>query len=358
MTLSRRTILKSGAATLAAGIASPPIVARADETLTVAAFGGEFQDIFMRTVVQPFEKKFSCKVVYDSSGTHVQNYAKIRASRGSPGFDVAAEMTASQNVLGGKEKVLEMLTEKEVPNIKYQFSKSAQIMPANGIIPYYQYTALVWNKDKIKKPESWLDYWEAQKTYGEEIKGRVLTHGMANFELAAYALLMGAKAKGGNERQMDEAWKLLKGLKPYFGPTVDTSAAAVPYFENGQVWIAPYWSARSVYYIKRGLPLAMTVPKEGTVSLASTSSIPIGAKNKKLAFEFLNFRLEPDIQRDFCLAYNCSPARPDLKDLPADYVEQQVTTEEKMSKLTFPDVEYLANQVRPWTETWQDIMAS
>ena len=31
------------------------------------------------------------------------------------------------------------------------------------------------------------------------------------------------------------------------------------------------------------------------VSLASTSSVPIGAKNKKLAFEFLNFRLDPEV---------------------------------------------------------------
>lgn len=354
MTLTRRTILASGAAALAA----PATISRADETLTVAAFGGEFQDVFMATVVRPFEKKFSCRVIYDSSGTHITNYAKIRASRGAPGFDVAGEMTASQNILGAKEKVLEPVTEKEVPNLKYVWDRSRTIMPANGVIPYYQYTALIYNPKEVKKPESWLDYWEPQRAYGEKIKGHVLAHGMANFELAAYALLMGAKAKGGDERNMAEAWKLLRGQKPYLGATVDTSAAAVPYIENGQVWIAPYWSARSVYYIKRGLPIAMTVPKEGTVSLASTSSVPTGAKNKKLAFEFLNFRLDPEVQHNFCTAYNCSPGRPDLTGWPAELVEQQVTTPEKMASLTFPDVDYLASQVRPWTETWQDIMAS
>jgi len=50
--------------------------------------------------------------------------------------------------------------------------------------------------------------------------------------------------------------------------------------------------------------------------------------------------------------------RPDIPDWPADFVEQQVTTEAKMRALTFPDLDYLAAQQRSWTETWQDIMAS
>jgi putative spermidine/putrescine transport system substrate-binding protein len=136
-------------------------------------------------------------VVYDDRGTHVQNYAKIRAGRGSAGFDVAAELTASQIVLGAKDKVLEQITEREVPNIKYLWSTSHNIIPLYGVVQNYQYTALIWNKNKIEKPESWLDYWQAQQKYGDKIKGHVLSHGMANFELAAYALIMAAKAKGG-----------------------------------------------------------------------------------------------------------------------------------------------------------------
>ena len=357
MRLSRRGLLKAGTAAVASTMGPWPI-ARAADTLTVAAYGGEFRDIFTRTVVEPFEKKFSCKVIYDDRGTHVQNYAKIRAGRGNVGFDVAAELTASQIVLGAKDKVLEQITEREVPNVKYLWPASHKIIPPFGVVQNYQYTALIWNKNKVEKPESWLDYWQAQQKYGDKIKGHVLTHGMANFELAAYALIMAAKAKGGDERNMDEAWKLLRELKPYFGPVVDTSAAAVPYMENEQVWIAPYWSARSAYYINRGFPIAMTVPKEGTVSLATTSCVPIGSKNKKLAFEFINFRLDPEIQRAFCLGYFISPGRPDIGDWPASFAEQQITTPEKMALLTFPDVEYLAEQVRPWTEKWQDIMAA
>ncbi len=356
--VNRRFVLKTGGAVALASSIGPWPIARAADTLTVAAYGGEFEDIFRRTVMDPFEKKFSCKIIYDNSNSQTQMYAKVRAGRGTANFDIAAEMAAGQIILGAKEKLFEEITEKQVPNLKYVWDVSRKIIPPYGIVQNYQYLALIWNKNKIKAPTSWLDYWQAQKVYGEDIKGRVLSHGMSNYELAAYALIMGAKATGGDERHMDQAWDLLRALHPYFGPVVDTSAAAVPYMENGEVWIGPYWSARSVYYIKRGLPIAMTTPKEGTISLGTTSAVPIGSKNKQLAFEFMNFRLDPEIQRAFCLEYNISPGRPDITGWPADFVAQQVTTPEQMAKMTFPDLDYLAAQQRAWTEKWQDIMAS
>lgn len=357
MTPTRRRLLKSTVAA-AAITGFPAIIARAADTLTIAAYGGEFQDLFLKHVVEPFEKKFSVKVVYDNSSSQTQMYAKIRAGRGSAPFDVAAEMTAGQIILGAREKLLAEITEKEVPNLKHVWPQSRTLIPPYGIVQNYQYLALIWNKNKIKQPTSWLDYWQATKTYGEEIKGHVLSHGMNNYEMAAYALIMGARSRGGDERHMETAWEMLKADKPYFGAVVDTSAAAVPYMENQQIWLGPYWSARSNYYINRGFPYGMTIPKEGTFSLGTTSAIPVNCKNKQLAFEFLNFRLEPDIQRNFCLGYFISPGRPDIADWPDSFRENQVTTAEKMNSLAFPDLDYMAAQQRSWTDQWQDIMAS
>jgi putative spermidine/putrescine transport system substrate-binding protein len=357
MATTRRRLLKGGAAVAVAG-SFRPSTARAADVLTIAAYGGEFQELFAKHVVEPFEKKFSVKVIYDNSSSQTQMYAKIRAGRGTAPFDVAAEMTAGQIILGAREKLLAEITEREVPNLKYVWDQSRTLIPPYGIVQNYQYLALIWNKNEVKQPTSWLDYWEAPKTYGEKVKGHLLSHGMSNYELAAYALIMAARSRGGDERHMDAAWDMLRTVKPYFGAVVDTSAAAVPYMENQQIWLGPYWSARSQYYINRGFPLGMTIPKEGTVSLGTTSAVPIGCKNKKLAFEFLNFRLDPEIQRNFCLAYFISPGRRDITDWPDAFREAQVTTEERMRSLVFPDLEYLAGQQRAWTEKWQEIMAS
>ena len=127
---------------------------------------------------------------------------------------------------------------------------------------------------------------------------------------------------------MEPAWALLKAQKPYVGVVVTTSAEAAPHFENGEVWVSPYWSARAGYYISRGLPYGMTVPKEGVIANIDSASVPVGAKNKKLAYEFINFWLEPAMQRAWSIAYFCSPGRGDIGDWPKGFAESQIVTHE------------------------------
>jgi len=356
MLVTRRQTLRTAAGAAALlGLQQRP--ARAADTLVVTGYGGEYRDIFMRTVIEPFEKKFSVQVVYDEANG-IDPYPRVRATRGSPGFDVAGETTPPTLFLGTKEKLFEPITEKDVPNIKYAFQKSASVIPPNGIVQTYQYLALIWDTKKLDKPTSWLDYWQAGAHYGDKVKGHVITHGPSNFPLLIYAMIMGARAAGGSESNLTPAWDLLKGLKPYVGTVAATSAQAVPYMENEEVWIMPFWSARAALYASRGLPFGYTVPKEGTIALANCSAIPVGSPNKKLAFAFLNFRLEPEIQKAFCEAYFSSPGRPDIAGFAPSFVDEQITTEAKMASMVFPDDPLIAQKQREWTLQWQEIMST
>lgn len=351
--IPRRALIAAASAALAA----PPAVAQTPDTLVVNAYGGEFQDVFMKAVVRPFEQKFSVRVTYDDAGTASEDYARIRAARGAPGFDVAAELTPPEVILGERERLLEPLTEREVPNLKYVWAKSRDVIPNTGIVHTYQYTALIWNKSRIGKPESWNDYWSPGQKYGDMIRGHVINFNPGNL-LSIYALIMAAKLGGGGVDNMAPAWDLLRAQKPWVGTVVTSSAQAAPYFENGQVWIAPYWSARSVYYRDIGHPIDLTIPKEGTIGLANCAGIPVGARNKRLAYEFLNFRLDKDVQREFSLGYKSSPGRPDITDWPADFASVQITTEDQMRSVEFPDSAEIARRRRDWTLRWQEIMAS
>ena len=353
---SRRRFLQ-GAAAASASLGAPFVIsARAAETLVVNAYGGEFQEIFMKTTVAPFEKKFGVKITYDDAGSASEDYAKIRATRGAPGFDVAAELTPPEIILGAKEKLLEPITEKEVPNLKNVWKKSLEVIPNAGIVHTYQYTALIWNRKQIQKPESWNDYWTPAAKYGDKIKGHVMAFEPGNL-LSIYALIMAAKLKGGGVNNMEPAWDLLKAQKQWVGATVMASAAAAPYFENEQIWIAPYWNARAAYYEAQKYPIGLTIPKEGTIGLANCAGVPVGATNKKLAFEFLNWRLDKDVQRAFHLAYYSSPGRPDIADWPQAYKDAQITTEAQMAATDFPDSEVIAAKRRDWTRRWQEVMA-
>ena len=350
----RRPILK----VIAGALCAPFVIrARAAETLVVTAYGGEYQEVFTKTVLEPFEKKFGVQITYDQSGGAAQTYAKIRAARGAPGFDVAAELTAPEAVLGAREKMLEPVTEQQVPNLRHVWAKSHDAIPPVGIVPYYQYMPLLWNTKKVDKPSSWADYWMPETLNKPALKGHLLGHDPGTNLLEIYALIMAAKLKGGGVNDMSGAWDLVRSQKPWLGAVLQSSAQAAPYFENDEVWLTPYWSARSGYYVAKGYNLGFTIPKEGTIGLADVSAIPVGATNKKLAFEFLNFRLDPDVQRAFCLAYFASPGRPDITDLPAAFVESQITTQAKMDTLDLPDSAVLGKERNAWVLKWKEIMA-
>jgi putative spermidine/putrescine transport system substrate-binding protein len=353
--VSRRNILRAAGGIALVGLA-PARIARAADTLVVNAYGGEFGDILKKTVIAPFERKFGVQVVFDDTGTSSTNYAKIRATKGAPGFDVAAELTAAENFLGASEKLLLPITEKEVPNLAHVWAKSRTMIPPNGTVNYCQYASIFYHTQKVKRPTSWLDYFKPAATYGETIKGRLLAFHPANV-LEIYAIAMGAKTQGGGIENMEPGWKLLEQQKPYIAEVPTMSSAAVPFFENGTVWLAPFWSARAAYYKARGLPFDFVIPKEGTMGLGGTSGIPVNAANPKLALEFLNFRLEPDIQREFCLAYYASPARPGIEGFPPEFVASQITTEAQMAALDLPDGRIIGAKIRDWTLRFQEIMS-
>ncbi len=83
---SRREFIRRASAAAVAGLGAPYVWSqRTEETLVVNSFGGEYQELFEKAIIQPFEKKFGVKVVHDATGTSSQDYAKIRASRGRTG---------------------------------------------------------------------------------------------------------------------------------------------------------------------------------------------------------------------------------------------------------------------------------
>ena len=99
--LNRREFIRRASAAAIAGLGAPYVIAqRTEETLVVNSFGGEYQELFEKAVIQPFEKKFGVKVVHDTTGTSAQDYAKIRAAKGAPGFDVAAALSPPEVLLG------------------------------------------------------------------------------------------------------------------------------------------------------------------------------------------------------------------------------------------------------------------
>ena len=350
--LSRRSAFAMAGSWLAA----PAVVtSKSSDALVVNAYGGEFREVLLATVVRPFERKFGVQVNYDGTGGAYEDYARIRAAHGYPGFDVANELTPAEIVAGAGEGLLEPITEKDVPNLRHVWPRSVEIVPDYGVVHSYQYVALVWNRDRIAKPDSWADYWRPARLLAAKAKGHLLGYKPVSNLLEIYSLLMAAKLRGGGLDNMEPAWEMLKVNRDWRAASVGTSSEAAPYFENEVAWLAPFWSARAGFLVHRNYPVGYTIPREGTVGVANVAAVPIGAKNRKLAFEFINFQLDPEIHRAFSLANFSSPGRPDI-DWPQDYADTQIVTEAQMAALDLPDARVIAQKRTEWNARWQEIM--
>src|SRR5919112_1282544 len=89
-------------------------VAKGSGEVIVNGFAAEFEDLFNKYIKEPFEKETGIRVVYDSTGSAAEDYAKIRASGGDPGWDVDV-VTAQEAIQGAKEGLLLEITEQNAP---------------------------------------------------------------------------------------------------------------------------------------------------------------------------------------------------------------------------------------------------
>lgn len=331
-----------------AGALNPAARAGPLRELVVNGYGGEYEKIIKEAILTPFEQRHNVRIIYDPTGSASADFARIRATRGDPGWDVVV-MTAPESVLGCQLTLLERLPEDRVPNQKYIFHQARNGAGECGAVQELQYMSLMYNTARVvPAPTSWRAMWDPK------YKGRIIVPDIGNI-MAVYLLFMASFLNGGDMQNLEPGWAQISILRDNALAVVESSADMVPYFERQQAWLLPYWDGRAHFYKKRGLPLDFLIPREGTVGLINTLNVPIGAKNKELAFEFINFWLTREMQEKWAQAYTVGTARVDSK-LPPDHSQRHVVSIAQMKMLKYPDPLYVGQKRAEWAERWKKIM--
>ena len=200
--------------------------------------------------LQPFEKKFGVKVVHDATGTSSQDYAKIRASRGAPGFDVAAalsppEVDPRRQGEPAREDHREGSAEHQVHVGEGARRAAARSASCTRCSSTRCSTTRTRSSGRARGPTTG----SREKRYGAKIKGHVINYNPANL-LSVYALIHAAELGGGSADEHGPGVGAAQGAEAVGRRRRHGSAEAAPHFENGEVWISPYWSARAGYYIE------------------------------------------------------------------------------------------------------------
>ena len=324
-----------------AALAGP---AAAQEQLVLNAYGAEYEPIIRERIIEPFEKEFGVKVVYDVNGSASEDYARIRATQGAPGFDVVV-MTASESLVGCQEGLLAPINAETVPNVAFLSERVQSQAGGCGAIHEVQYMSLLYRTDYFSEPpKSW-------KLLGDPaLKDKIILPNFANI-LGVYLTQVFSVMGGGDVNSMDPGMAYLKEIAPQTIEFVQSSSIMSKYIEDGTAVAMPFWNARAGLLKQQGLPVDFVIPEEGTIPLLPTLNIPVNAEHKDLAYKFVNFWLNKKQQEDWAQGYLVGTIRTDV-DLPADFRANQITTQADIDKLLLPDLTLLGEKRSDWNARW------
>lgn len=325
----------SGAATLAHG-----------QQLIVNSYGGPYEQIIHDAIIKPFEEQFGVSVIYDAVGSAQQDYAKIKATNGRPGFDVVV-MTASQSLEGCREGLLEPLSAQTIPNLAHLNSAISAVAGECGAVHEIQYLSLLYRTDMLEQaPVSWTDLFD------ERLDNRIVLPTFANIMAAFLTQVMSSVHGGDLDNNIDPGFEAMARLAAQSIGFEQASAILESYIQDGRVWAMPFWDGRAQLLVDSGAPVDYVLPKEGSIPLIATLNVPVGADNKELAIQFVDFFLEKTSQERWVEGYKVGSARSDIE-VSEEARARKITTQADLDALLLPDLTSLAANLSAWGQRWE-----
>jgi putative spermidine/putrescine transport system substrate-binding protein len=312
----------------------------ASQQLVVASYGGALDEVLKKYVVSEFEKKYNVKVVLDPS----VEFARLVAEKGKPSIDLAF-LDDARVIEGGKiEGLLEKLDLSKLTNAKDLYPQAID-RNGFGVAWVFGSYGIVYRTDKVSPPpKSWADLWKPEFKHKVAINDLVSNGGVQFFVQAA-------QLRGGDERNIEPAFEMIKALAPNLLTISQTTAQMTDMLTRGDVWIAPWWDGRALNLQAKGVPVGFVRPIEGAFATVVEFSIPKGTPKVDLAYKFIDMALSPEAQLGFAKEMFYGPVNRTVV-LPDDLAAKVVYGETEVKKLKYVDWDYISTVRSQWIERW------
>lgn len=343
--LTRRKALVLGAASVAM-----PWVSRAqaqERKITLAAYSGIFEDIYKRTVVEPFMKANpGIRVNYVGAPTSAQNLGTLRAQKAAPQIDICI-MDVVVAKAGGDENIYKKVTAEQLPVMK-QLTPAALIEGVPGPAVTFDTVVLMYAPGKFPTPPtSWKELWNKKHA------GRIAIDAPPNLLGLALTLIANKMAGGGDYRQsVAKGIELLGEMAPLvqtWDPKPDAYSAVV----NGVVDLSIGYNARTQTFAKQTPDrIAAAMPEEGSVSQINTINLVNGSGQTEAALQFMSYALSAETQAAFTEALYYAPSNKEAP-ISEDARQRTAATPERMAKIMDVDWIEVAKIRDGITEQWR-----
>lgn len=257
MTPTRRSLLLTGLAAAGPGWAS----AQTRPTLRVQAIGGAIEKTLREDVIPGFERDHGTDVTLIVEDD-VTILPKLQVARGRAPYDVCM-MDNDKAILGQEMELWAPDQSARLKNIGAIYPSCKPPATANYATMLFEY-ALVYSPAKFKTPPtSWQDLWTPGIV-------AAVPHVSQGYGLTF--LYIAAVLNGGSATNLDPGFAAIKRLgnfKIYKSVTQGLSL-----FQQKEVDAGLFYAHRAQQMIEAGIPVAKTVPKEGTWGQRTGLQIP------------------------------------------------------------------------------------
>ena len=305
MKKSKLVQVLSTTSVLAVSLGFSAIIHAADESRSLNVYN--WSDYIDESILTDFTKETGIKVNYDVFDTNELLETKLLT--GASGFDVvvpSANFVTRQIAAGAFQK----LDKSKLPNLKHVWGKISEATDVYD--PKGQYTVnYLWGttgigyvKEKVTAilPDAPLNSWDMlfDPAVAEKLSACGIHWLDAPTEMIPAAMhYLGLDPGEFSKENLEKAEALVAKVRPFVKKF--HSSEYIGGLANGDICVSAGYSGDVLQArdradeAKNGNTVVYAIPKEGAQMWFDQLAIPMDAKNKEEAYEFINYLLRPEV---------------------------------------------------------------
>jgi len=257
-------------------------------TLVVATFGGTLGQS-LKEVYEPFEKQYNVTIRWVPGGSSAENVARVAATKDNPEFDLVFGDNMT-HYTGSAQGLWAKIDESIVTHYKDQAAKAK--VPTDDVINYGFWLAGIFYQVKEFEKRGWKPPTKWTDLLRKEFCGRVgINHPNVSYGLHG-VLMLG----GGDPAKIGDGIAKLAADKSCIPVLEPTTAKLDEKVQLGDYLVGVHGNIRIIPLMQKGTPVKFLIPEEGTIIGTSTVSAVRNSEHPRLAQEFCNWILRPDVQ--------------------------------------------------------------
>jgi len=330
------------------GLLAYPAVAQ--DTISVASYGGAYQDALRTVFYEPIAEQMGIRVREFTLTGITDVRTQVRA--GAVEWDVV-ELYSGQCQQAADEGLLEPLDYSVITNT----GGIPDDLVHEHWVGFTAYsTVMAYNTDLYgdNPPSGWADFWDTETFPGvRALSGYSLS---TNAEIALMAA--GVPLDEIYPVNIDLAIEMLERLAPDVGVWWTSGAQSGQLALNEEVDMLSIWVARIDAAIEQGAPFAYTYDQ--AILDIECLVVPRGAPNRELAMQAINLMLAPELQANLPQHVAYGPVNADAYDtglITAELAARTNTSPENMANQLIQNKPYWAEHGQAAQERWDIFIA-